>query len=359
MTAGWRECADPVELAAAVAAGVEVQRNWGYDWQPGTNNETAEQFAGCTKANCRYRVPASWSWSPEPPADVPTGAERYLAERLADPEYRAAYEAAAPAAGDDLRERIARAIYADDVENERTDFREGVAPCYYDNADAVLAVLPAPPIDEGAGPSGPPWYLAQDVWMALGGDSNAFSAWAHCEDDRRTWGDAWAQIIAAVGGSRMEGDTNPPPGTILDLPSYQWVRESPAPSPVPPWPGAVLSGLTDEDGVPTWLAQAGQVRGEQVRKAALSRWTGNIAYGSDQWVEVRAPRTVPVPETERVQAWEAVRDGRQVVGASSPFEAHYIWRSGPGRAFIGERTMDKAVLVAPDGTVEVLKDGDQ
>lgn len=34
MTAGWRECADPVELAAAVAAGAEVQRNWGYDWHP-------------------------------------------------------------------------------------------------------------------------------------------------------------------------------------------------------------------------------------------------------------------------------------------------------------------------------------
>ena len=311
---GWRECADPVELAAAVAAGVEVQRNWGYDWQPGTNNETAEQFAGCTKANCRYRLPVSWSWSPEPPADVPTGAERYLAERLADPEYRAAYEAAAPVTGDDLRERIARAIYADDVENERTDFREGVAPCYYDNADAVLAVLPAPPIDEGAGPSGPPWYLAQDVWMALGGDSNAFSAWAHCEDDRRTWGDAWAQIIAAVGGSRMEGDTNPPPGTILDLPSYQWVRESPAPSPVPPWPGAVLSGLTDEDGVPTWLAQAGRVRGEQVRRRSDLVWVNNdqmVAFPDTVWVEVRAPRAVPVPETERVPWWEAV--GRELV----------------------------------------------
>ena len=102
---GWRYCDDPAELAAAVADGVEVQRNWGYDWQPGTNNVTAEQFAGCTKANCRYRVPASWSWSPEPPADVPTGAERYLAERLADPEYRAAYEAAAP---DDLTTRARR-----------------------------------------------------------------------------------------------------------------------------------------------------------------------------------------------------------------------------------------------------------
>lgn len=123
--------------------------------------------------------------------------------------------------------------------------------------------------------------------------------------------------------------------------------------PIPPWPGAVLSGLVDEDGVPTWLAQAGQVRGEQVRACVSVPWLPNTSYGEDEWVEVRAPR--PAAATERVQAWEAVRDGRQVVGASSPFEAHYIWRSGPERAFIGERTMDKAVLVAPDGTVEVLR----
>ena len=46
----------------------------------------------------------------------------------------------------------------------------------------------------------------------------------------------------------------------------------PAPSPVPPWPGAVLSGLCDEDGEPTWLAQAGQVRGEQVRCSRNLSW---------------------------------------------------------------------------------------
>ncbi|MBK6857785.1 MAG: hypothetical protein IPG97_14880 [Microthrixaceae bacterium] len=201
-----------------------------------------------------------------------TGAERYLAERLADPEYRDAYEAAAPAAGDDLRERIARAIYEEEHDGPWKNANHPDWVQSLRSADAVLAVLPAPPIDEGAGPSGPPWYLAQDVWMALGGTPDAFEAWAHCEDDRRTWGDAWAQIIAAVGGSRMEGDTNPPPGTILDLPSYQWVRESPAPPPAPPWPGAVLSGLTDEDGVPTWLAQAGQVRGEQVRFGPHGAW---------------------------------------------------------------------------------------
>jgi len=124
--------------------------------------------------------------------------------------------------GDDLRERIARAIYADDVENERTDFREGVTPCYYDNADAVLAVL----------------------------------------------------------------------------------SPQPTPSPVPPWPGAVLSGCVDEDGVPTWLAQAGQVRGEQVRSWHGSGWVA-ATHSRYAWVEVRAPRAVPEPETERVPWWEA------------------------------------------------------
>lgn len=345
---GWRECADPDELADAVADGVEVQcvAVDGRTWETGC--EDSESFRRCMANDCRYRLPVSWS--PEPPTDVPTGAERYLAERLADPEYRAAYEAAAPVTGDDLRERIARAIYADDVENERTDFREGVAPCYYDNADAVLAVLPPQPTDEGAGPSGPPWYLALDVWMALGGDSNAFEAWAHHEDDRRTWGDAWAQIVAAVGGSRMEGDRNPPPGTILDLPSYQWVRESPAPSPVPPWPGAVPSGLVDEDGVPTWLAQAGQVRGEQVRRRSDFVWVNNdqmVAHLDTVWVEVRAPRAVAEPETERVPWWAAV--GRWTTGDELIVEVArtsvvpVVTVEGGGR-----------VRVAPDGTVKVL-----
>lgn len=130
-------------------------------------------------------------------------------------------------------------------------------------------------------------------------------------------------------------------------------------APTPPWPGAVLSGLVDEDGVPTWLAQAGQVRGEQVRGWRDMAWYRPHGHSSDTWVEVRAPRAVPEPETERVDAWEAVKDGRRVVGASEPFEAHYIWRSGPNRVFIGERTMDRAVALAPDGTVEVLKDGDR
>ena len=62
---------------------------------------------------------------------------------------------------------------------------------------------------------------------------------------------------------------------------------------VPPWPGAVLSGLVDEDGVPTWLAQAGQVRGEQVRGWRDMAWYRPDGHTSDAWVEVRAPRAVP------------------------------------------------------------------
>lgn len=282
----WRYCDDPAELAAAVAAGVEVQRNWGYDWQPGTNNETAEQFAGCTKANCRYRVPASWSWSPEPPADVPTGAERYLAERLADPEYRAAYEAAAPAAGDDLRERIARAAACAymRVPVEAMDPRIIIEPMWPEVADAVLAVLP--PL--------------------------------------------------------------------------------PAPPPVPPWPGAVLSGLCDEDGVPTWLAQAGQVRGEQVRRRSDLVWVNNdqmVAFPDTVWVEVRAPRAVPEPETERVPWYRAMGRTLPYGELLGDIVQAYPSADSPGGIYVEYELPERNTTGNPhrddaDGTVEVLKDGE-
>ena len=130
----------------------------------------------------------------------------------------------------------------------------------------------------------------------------------------------------------------------------------PAPSPVPPWPGAVLSGLVDEDGVPTWLAQAGQVRGEQVRRRSDFMWVNNdqmVAHLDTVWVEVRAPRAVAEPETERVPWWAAV--GRWTTGDELIVEVArtsvvpVVTVEGGGR-----------VRVAPDGTVEVLaRDGDQ
>ena len=135
---------------------------------------------------------------------------------------------------------------------------------------------------------------------------------------------------------------------------------------VPPWPGAVLSGLTDEDGVPTWLAQAGQVRGEQVRACTSVPWLPNTSYGEDEWVEVRAPRAVPEPETERVPWWESV--GRVVRDATGR-EAQLLRAdvgdgAGPSVCAYHGQEPGAALrrLYAPvngSGTVEVLKDGGQ
>lgn len=256
MTAGWRECADPVELAAAVAAGVEVR--WG-GVMAVTDCRTADEFGSNVRLGTTYFVPSSWS--PESPA---------------------------PVTGGDLRERIARAIYE---EKHDGPWKNANHPDWVQSlrsADAVLAVLPP----------------------------------------------------------------------------------QPAPSPVPPWPGAVLSGLTDEDGVPTWLAQAGQVRGEQVRCSRNLSWVPNHGgYGPGVWVEVRAPRAVPEPETERVSVWDALMNERTAIGYDgTPMKLRrgqtilYTRVDGGGGRLMyddASHPEGKRPLVAPDGTVEVLKDGDR
>ena len=59
----WRETQDPDELAAAVAAGVEVQRSWdGTNWSP-TVCWTAGDFRYAVNFGARYRVPASWIYT--------------------------------------------------------------------------------------------------------------------------------------------------------------------------------------------------------------------------------------------------------------------------------------------------------
>ena len=232
---GWRECADPVELAAAVAAGVEVQcvAVDGRTWETGC--EDSESFRRCMANDCRYRVPSSWSWSPSPVPPWPDGVLRDAANRL---------------------RWIANSGYIEDPGIKR------IIRSWADELDATL---------------------------------------------------------------------------------------------VPPWPGAVLSGLCDEDGEPTWLAQAGQVRGEQVRLMAGSEmWmTCSRGWSAIRWVEVRAPRAVAEPETERVPWWAAV--GRWTTGDELIVEVArtsvvpVVTVEGGGR-----------VRVAPDGTVEVLaRDGDQ
>jgi hypothetical protein len=140
------------------------------------------------------------------------------------------------------------------------------------------------------------------------------------------------------------------------------------PPPAPPWPGAVLSGLCDEDGVPTWLAQAPNVQGEAVRTCVDFPW---FICGSDNavtpyWVEVRAPRAVPEPETERVPWWESV--GRVVRDATGR-EAQILRAdvgdgAGPSVYAYHDQEPGAALrrLYAPVngfGTVEVLKDGGQ
>lgn len=142
-----------------------------------------------------------------------------------------------------------------------------------------------------------------------------------------------------------------------------WADELDA-TPVPPWPGAVLSGLTDEDGVPTWLAQAGQVRGEQVRLRHLDdEWATWATLDGDQWVEVRAPRAVPEPETERVQLGVAVVGGLLAIcreGATLDLGRGDVKIHTENGALVASTSESMfTVEIDPDGTVEVLKDGDR
>lgn len=371
---GWRECADPVELAAAVAAGVEVLcvAVDGRTWETGC--EDSESFRRCMANGCRYRVPPSWSWSPEPPADVPTGAERYLAERLTDPEYAEAHLEAT--------RHLTATVVPDGYEVvvlpvETVDYcakdgwgdpweGTGTAAIKYGRmADAVLAVLPTP-----AAPV-PPWPGDEnDDTARLSPDQgdrivNACCRMLGCEPADIDGDAALEEILTEAvercadlhGQDRWEDDCH---GCGFRVGDHTTDGRCPAPAaPVPPWPGAVLSGLTDEDGQPTWLAQAGQVRGEQVRRRSDFEWVNNdqmVAHLDTVWVEVRAPRAVPVPETERVPWWEAV--GRGLAGSKIEILEVGSGDEGPWVRVVEGGTKLYSP-VAPDGTVKVLKDGDQ
>ena len=200
--------------------------------------------------------------------------EVMTAERLRD-------EAAAPAAGDDLRERIAQAIWERDGWGDPWVTAGHLTHTKYRRmADAVLAVLPPQP--------------------------------------------------------------TPPPAL--------------------PWPGAVLSGLVDEDGVPTWLAQAGQVRGEQVRSWHGSGWVA-ATHSRYAWVEVRAPRAVPEPETERVPWYRAMGRTLPYGELLGDIVQAYPSADSPGGIYVEYELPERNTTGNPhrddaDGTVEVLKDGE-
>ncbi len=263
----WRDCADPDELAAAVAAGVEVLA-MGRAGDFPTANQTADQFAGSLRAGITYRIPTSWS--PEPPAP------------------------------DDLAARARR--HADGHPESR---------------DLIEELLGA----------------VEPAWQSLERCVDSLA------DVIRDHPDPGTEALGAVWEARR----------VLSG------RATPTPPPTPPWPGAVLSGLVDEDGVPTWLAQAGQVRGEQVRGWRDMAWYRPDGHSSDTWVEVRAPRAVPAaPVTERVPVWEAVDrwmpGGRVICG--------WQWST---QTRDGSVTHDDGTFtpVHDAPTVEVLKDGGQ
>ena len=231
----WRDCADPDELAAAVAAGVEVLRMRGGGWVPSALTHR-DDFAWFLTHGTRYQLPTAWTWHPEPPAT------------------------------DELRERIARAMFDRDGFAVRWDEASVNTTARYSRlADAVLAVLPKPP----------------DGCEAVFLPTDVVDHYVSAEPPAGRWERQASFVVNACREAQARR------GTATTTP------------PVPPWPGAVLSGLTDEDGVPTWLAQAGQVRGEQVRGWRDMAWYRPDGHSSDTWVEVRAPRAMPerVPVT--------------------------------------------------------------
>ena len=300
----WRECDDPEVLAAAVAAGVEVQvqapgGRWVACWP-----RNARSFAGTLhRGLLRFRIPAGWS------PDVP------------------------PA--DDLRERR--------VWTCKIGGRVGRLP---DGADAPMRRAVAGAF---AAVTGCPVEFCFSGW---GGDLDE-SELAVVEDREPD-----PEVIRAALVKRLTALPD-------DASSMRCDHPNPCTPPAPPWPGAVLSGLTDEDGEPTWLAQAGQVRGEQVRKWASGAWRENrdrYARDLETWVEVRAPRAVPEPETERVPWWDAVGDERLIdwmgdPDKASPAKSVGPWNDCPLTLWSGDKCSGMLAPVAPDGTVEVLRDG--
>ena len=288
--------------------------------------------------------------------------------------------------GDDLRERIARASFESQNNTTRwADLGDGSKWIWRHYADAVLAVLPPQPVPVTGGDSETPEVKRRtrsEVTDDFVEGTRTIREWVNgggvngprlCEE-LDAWLDYW-------GGSPTPTPSPVPPwpdGVLRDAANRlrwiansgyiedpgikriirSWADELDA-TPAPSWPGAVLSGLTDEDGVPTWLAQAGQVRGEQVRRRSDFVWVNNdqmVAHLDTVWVEVRAPRAVPEPETERVPWWEA-RDRLGLAGV--PFVEVGSDDEGPWvRVVEGGTKLHSPV--DPDGTVEVLRrDGEQ
>jgi len=76
---------------------------------------------------------------------------------------------------------------------------------------------------------GIPRYAMLDVWMALGGDPQAFDRMM--VEDRRTDADTWAQLLAVIARrwDALLADTNPSPGPEFDALVVALVGADPTP----------------------------------------------------------------------------------------------------------------------------------
>jgi len=259
----WRDCADPDELAAAVADAVEVQRMRGpvrvpsalTQWVPSALTHR-DDFAWRLTHGTRYQLPTWWTWRPEPPAPDDLAAR---ARRHADTH---------PESRDLIEELLGTGWVA------LTEYVPGDVVADLDGGRQVCTAPTPPPV--------PPNPMAVREFAAKVADYVSTHQNADGMSKR-----GWA--IEAVVQALEEPTASQEARSIL--------------APTPPWPGAVLSGLVDEDGEPTWLAQAGQVRGEQVRGWRDMAWYRPHGHSSDTWVEVRAPRAVPAaPVTVTIPA---------------------------------------------------------
>jgi hypothetical protein len=469
----WRDCADPDELAAAVAAGVEVLLVvQSFDPRP-TNCVTDTEFADNMNVGAAYRVPTAWTYlgtfprRPEPPAPddtteppcqkcghyepdvvVPSPLWNYVMRgndidgpalygdlvcarcfiglaveagvehgwRLtttAMPEGlvyetpsgrvwdHSAWMWVEPPATDNLAARARRHA---DTHPESRDLIEELLGAWDQLADRA-AEAQAAAWDQRLNWTGK-WPTPPDGCEAVFLPTDVVDHYVSAEPPSGRWERQASFVVDACREAQARRGTTPTtPGgdprdavRLLDLAwgvianadgwdddtswrqaAERWrdgyhrfldaLREeptappAPTPPPAPPWPGVVLSGLCDEDGQPTWLALAGDVRGEQARQYRDDEWCGSYnetdEWSETAWVEVRAPRAVPEPETERVPVLDAIRDRIELTHPEGEFLAVGVELREDGDlvAIEQQEPWGKAQPVAPDGTVEVLRDG--
>lgn len=257
----WRECNDPDELAAAVAAQMRVEKGGDLGTWDLTRFDTPDEFRSSLTAGYRFRVPRWW--------------------KLADEE---------------LVDAVAAVLAGEDGYDTLPQHHER----WTRKARAVLAAFPLAAPD-GGGAAGAERYLD-------GRMDDPEYARARCD-----------ALLAELAGA-----------------------------------------LAERDELAARLAQVPEVPDGHELVVLPTKWANRWAaddgpYGALARAAI-ARRPKPEPRTERVPWWEAV--GRQ--GAGGHLIAQ-VERTAPrlGRRGATTITLNNGwnLPIAPDGTVEVLRDG--